>query len=139
MLLKDLTDELKLAVEWQRVPVALTNEDFEKMVFKAIEWLFVDTGRSLYYKYDDIYDNSSGQIELKYNLALDEKKYVMILAQIQFFKKVQTDVNNLVSYTTDALTVTNTHRPYAQLQNTLDALENERRITFYKMIRYLMQ
>lgn len=69
-------------------------------------------------------------------LPIDEEKYVLLVAQIAFFKKVQSDVNNIVSYTTDALSVANADKPYAHLQDTISNLENERRIVFYKMTNY---
>ncbi len=71
-----------------------------------------------------------------YDLPIDEEKYVLLIAQIMFFKKVQSDVNNIVSYTTDALSITNADKPYAHLQDTILNLENERRIVFYKMTSY---
>lgn len=70
------------------------------------------------------------------DLSIDEEKYVLLVAQILFFKKVQSDVNNIVSYTTDALSITNADKPYAHLQDTINNLENERRIVFYKMTDY---
>ena len=70
------------------------------------------------------------------DLPLDEEEYVMLAAQIGFFKRVATDVNNIVAYTTDALTITNADKPYANLKATIDDLERERRITYYKMSRY---
>jgi len=63
---------------------------------------------------------------------------VLICAQINFFKKVQADVNNIVGYTTDALTVTNADKPYVHLQDTIDKLEQERRIIYYKMVRFAL-
>lgn len=45
-------------------------------------------------------------------------------------------MNNIVSYTTDALSVANADKPYGHLQDTIGALENERRIVFYKMTDY---
>lgn len=53
-----------------------------------------------------------------------------------FFKKVQSDVNNIVGYTTDALSITNADKPYAHLQDTIGELEKERRIVFFKMVPY---
>ena len=71
-----------------------------------------------------------------YTLPIDEEKYVLLVAQISFYKKVQSDVNNIVGYSTDALIVTNADKPYAHLQDTITSLENERRIVFYKMTNY---
>ena len=72
------------------------------------------------------------------DLLLDEKRYVELSAKIEFFRKVQTDVNNIVGYTTDALTVTNADKPYMNLTATIDALEKERRVIHYKMIRHVL-
>ena len=72
------------------------------------------------------------------DLLLDEKRYVELSAKIEFFRKVQTDVNNIVGYTTDALTVTNADKPYMNLTTTIDALEKERRVIHYKMIRHVL-
>ena len=70
------------------------------------------------------------------DLPIDEEKYVLLTAEIAFFKKVQSDVNNIVGYTTDALSITNADKPYAHLQDTIRDLESERRIVFFKMTSY---
>lgn len=75
---------------------------------------------------------------LSEDLILDERRYVMLSAKIEFFRKVQTDVNNIVGYTTDALTVTNADKPYINLDTTITKLEKERRMIHYKMIRHTL-
>ena len=72
------------------------------------------------------------------DFLIDEIEYIICLCKIEFFKRVQTDVNNAFGYTTDALSVTNADKPYANLKNTLDDLEHERRILFNKMVRYTL-
>lgn len=61
----------------------------------------------------------------------------MIMAQIAFFNKVKTDVNNIVSYTTDALSITNADKPYANLKDSISELERERHNVFYKMLPFV--
>ena len=56
--------------------------------------------------------------------------------QIAFLRKVQTTVDDLTSYTTDALSVTHGDKPYANLQQTISDLESMRRTIWYKMARY---
>lgn len=131
----ELAEELKEATAWQRTPQPLGNWDYEKMIIKALKTLFIDTGRTFEYKqyaetddYDDLLFN--------YDLEIDEERYVLLTAQIAFFKRVQSDVNNIVSYSTDALTVTSADKPYTHLQDTISELENERRVVFYKMSRF---
>ena len=72
------------------------------------------------------------------DFPLDERRYIQICSLINFFAKVQSDVNNAFGYTTNALTVTNADKPYANLKDTIGNLDNERRIIYYKMVRYTL-
>ena len=152
-----LAEWLKEQTEWQETPVPLSDKNYINMVIDGIERLFVDTGRSEQYN-EELYmevvipdetkepgiDNETEETnETTYfgydaDFPLDEKRYIQICAQMNFFAKVQTDVNNTFGYSTDALTVTNADKPYANLKDTLDKLDNERRIIYYKMVRYTL-
>lgn len=151
----DLAQELKEDTEWQKTPDDVSMESYEKMILRGIRRLLVDTGRASIYnesliKDDDDIDTDDifaldymngdmeGNIFFDYDFQLDEIEYILLCAKIAFFKKVQSDVNNIVGYTTDALTVTNADKPYANLKDTIDDLQNERRIVFYKMVRYVV-
>lgn len=130
---------LKEKTEWQETPVPLTGADYINMVIDGIERLFVDTGRSEQYdeeRYTTIED--SGDYGYDAVFPLDERRYIQICSQINFFSKVQSDVNNTFGYSTDALTVTNADKPYANLKDTIGNLDNERRIIYYKMVRYTL-
>ena len=131
----ELASQLREMVEWQETPVALVQTDYEKMIINALKRLYVDTGRASEFTYNDILTENE---EVFYNrdLQIDEEAYLMLLARIEFFKKIQTDSNVQVSYVTDALSVANADKPYANLKNTIEDLENERRIIFYKMVRF---
>lgn len=133
----NLAEELKSRTEWQRTPEPLLLKDYSDMIVYGIKRLYIDTGRALQFKADYIKEVDGTQI-FSENLELDEEEYVLICAQINFFKKVQADVNNIVGYTTDALTVTNADKPYVHLQDTIDKLEQERRIIYYKMVRFAL-
>lgn len=109
------------------------------MIISGIKTLFIDTGRASAYNKNMItWEETEEGTALCFaqDLPIDEEKYVLLVAQIAFFKRVQSDVNNIVGYTTDALTVTNADKPYSHLQDTIANLENERRIVFYKMTNY---
>lgn len=133
----NLAEELKSRTEWQRTPEPLLLENYSDMIVYGLKRLYIDTGRALQIKADYIKEVDGAQI-FSENLELDEEEYVLICAQINFFKKVQADVNNIVGYTTDALTVTNADKPYVHLQDTIDKLEQERRIIYYKMVRFAL-
>ncbi len=49
---------------------------------------------------------------------------------------MQTDVNRIVGYATDALTITNADKPYANISQTIAELMNKQRILYYKMVRF---
>lgn len=136
-----LAEQLKKKTEWQETPEHLKDEDYIAMVVDGIERLFVDTGR--YNNYDEdlyqIVDDPKGEYYgYDGTFPLDERRYILICSQINFFSKVQSDVNNTFGYSTDALTVTNADKPYANLKDTIEKLENERRIIYYKMVRYTL-
>lgn len=128
--------ELKERTEWQETPEPVTFDNYLGMTLRALKRLFIDTGRAS--QYDVMKLTTLGDDSYNYDgtFFIDEEEYVLICAQIEFFKKVQSDVNNAFSYTTDALTVTSADKPYANLKNTIERLENERRIIYFKMVRF---
>lgn len=78
----------------------------------------------------DLYSEFSG------TLPLDEQQYVLVSAEIFFYSKVQTTVDALTSYSTDALSITHGDKPFANLQQKITDLKNDQRQIWYKMTRY---
>lgn len=126
-----LAEQLMDITRWQKTPEILPASDYEKMILKAIKRLLIDTGRAPLYSEDKVEtietevtdDEGNVTIETTVNFLMDfmidEEAYILICAQIEFFRRVQSDVNNIVGYTTDALTVTHADKPYANLMDTL--------------------
>lgn len=138
MMLTELIEELKDNTRWQKTPLPMMDSDYVNMTKRAIRQLYVDTGRASVYNSGLFTEDADGNVAFSSDLPADEIEYVLICAQINFFKRVATDVNNIVGYVTDALTVTNADKPYANLKDTMDRLESERRIKYYKMHRFAM-
>lgn len=136
--LTELIEELKDNTRWQKTPLPLMDADYVNMVKRAIRQLYVDTGRASVYNSGLFTEDAEANVSFSATLAADEIEYILLCAQINFFKRVATDVNNIVGYVSDALTVTNADKPYANLKDTMDRLENERRIKYYKMHRFAM-
>ena len=142
----ELMSELEEATQWQETPTPLFKEDYYKMVIRGIKKLFVDTNRPSAFDnsliIEEETENESGEItkEIFYDMDLNiiEEAYILLVSKIEFFKRIQTDVNDKFGYTTDALTVTGADRPYANLKNSIEELEKERRIIYYKMIDYTL-
>ena len=136
--LTELVEELKDNTRWQKTPLPLVDADYANMVKRAIRRLYVDTGRASVYNSGLFTCDEDEHWTFDADIAADEIEYVIVCAQLDFFKRVATDVNNIVGYVSDALTVTNADKPYANLKDTMDRLENERRIKYYKMHRFAM-
>ncbi len=123
-------------IEWQNVPDVVAQEDLTVLISDSIRNLYIMTGRALMFdesmftKEDDMYQSFSE------DQKLDEQEYVLITAEINFYRKVQTSVNELTSYTTDAMAVAHGDKPFANLQQTIDDARARERMYWYKMIRY---
>lgn len=137
-----LCEDLYRRIEWQKMPLSMSTAEKERMLAEAIIWgikdLFVITGRATtYYGHNYIYDEETGAVsEFSYDLLLDEEMYVMCKAQIEVYSKVRTQYNDLLGYTTNALTVTNADKPYSYLTGTIQELENQLKVYYYKMVRF---
>lgn len=133
--ISELAQDLKAQVEFQQTPRPMTDEEYELMVVHGLKRLFIDTGRADSYDSNKLYSIDD---ELVYdeNLNINEEEYIKIVSQMQFFQTVRASVNAMVSYSTDALSVTQGDKPYANITGTLKELENERRIVYYKMVPY---
>ena len=101
--------------------------DYQEIVRQAIRHLYVMTGRHTQYAADALPE-----------LDADEYEYVLTTAEIGFYRRVQSDVNRIVGYTTDAMSITNADKPYANISQTIAELTNRQRILYYKMTRYTM-
>lgn len=138
-----MTDIVALArrlykrIQWQATPQDITADDMCDFIAQAIRWLYTMTGRG--FTFDDLwfeYDGNGTVVSFLYDLPSDEKQYVLLSAQIDFFRKNQTSVDTLTSYSTDAMTVTHGDKPFANLQQMLDDLESQRNRVWHKMQRY---
>lgn len=71
-------------------------------------------------------------------LDADEYEYVLTTAEVSFYRRVQSDVNRIIGYSTDAMTITNADKPYANLSQTIAELLARQRVLYYKMTRYTL-
>ena len=128
----------------QRLEEPFTRDEYKALIVNAIKRLYVDTGRALIYNNDMFTTNPAEEDEpvnptlyFTADLLIDEEEYVLLIAEQAFLKIIQKDVNTMVSYTTDALSVQHGDKPYANLADSIEKLENLRRELLYRMIRYM--
>lgn len=137
----ELATELQELTAWQDTPQPLGSADYVRIVKRAVRNFFVDINRVSEFSKDKYITETIDEDEVIFydrEFLADEEVYILILCKIEFFQRVQTDVNNAFGYTTNALTVTNADKPYKNLAETLNGLYNERRIKFNKMVRYTL-
>lgn len=134
----DLASRQFTRIEWQNVPDTVTREDLTGFIADAIRYLYVLTGRATQFNEQDFTVDEDYYTEFAQDLLQDEKEYVLISAQIAFYQKVQTEVDAITSYSTDALSVTHGDKPFANLQTMIMDLQSRQRMIWYKMTRYHM-
>ncbi len=133
----DLAAELANRVYLQRSEKEFTSEEYIQLIENAIARLYVDTGRAL--QFDKLsFEDTGDAIYFSEDLKIDEKEYVLLIAEKSFLQIIQKDVNIITSYTTNALSVTGADKPYAHLADSIDKLEWQRRELLYRMIRYMV-
>lgn len=124
------------------IPVSFDEDQMDSLLsgllLEAIRHMFIKTGRYNQYSLDIFtFDEETGvAISMDYDLETDEYEYVLLYAKCGFLRKVQTLVNNIVGYTTDALSVTNADKPFQYLASSIAECEKELRKIFYSMVRY---
>lgn len=136
--LTELAEDLKAKTYWQITPTEMEDSQYLAMVLHGLKRLFIDTGRARQYNVLNLTTLDDGSYCYEGHFEIDEEEYIKICSQIDFFQKVQNAYNEKVSYTTDALSVTNADKPYANLKDTIANLENERRIVYFKMVRFVL-
>ena len=133
-----LAEKLKEEMEWQATPEALSDEQYADMIINGLEKLYIDTNRPTLYDKSLFILNDDGELIYNADLPINEIAYIMLCAKMAFLRKVQTDVNNIVSYSTNALSVANADKPYMNIKDSLMEFEHERRILYYKMVDYTL-
>jgi len=134
----DMAEELSEITVAQETPETFTANDYVKIVVRAVKQFFVDINYPEEYHYEYWTTNDEGELCYDRDFTVTEERYVEILAQLKFFEIVSLQYSDMVSYSTDAYSVANADKPYANLKDKIEKLEHERRIVFNKMIRYTL-
>jgi hypothetical protein len=83
--------------------------------------------------WDTDYDSTNKTIVR--DLTTNEYEYCMICGKIEVLKKLQTSWNDLVGYTTNALSVTNISKPFENIDKTINA--HEKRLVTLSTMSYI--
>ena len=116
----DIQNELVGNVKFQVVPIPMTLEDYASFTLQGVRRLYVDEGIEDSFLAE--YDKTTNT--LSRNLSLTEQEYAWTCAEINFRNQIKDDLANITGFTTDALSITNADKPYANAKGTIQALED---------------
>ena len=138
-----MTDLVKLAqrlhrkIKWQEVPEEVGWMDQIDLICDSIRKLYVISGRTFLFSEDKfIYDKEDVAVQFADNLEIDEIEWILLDAQIEFYKSVQSNVDDLTGYTTDAMAVTHSDRPYKNIGESINRLKGEQDVVWSRMVRF---
>jgi hypothetical protein len=127
-----LVNEFKKRTQFQQIPIQYTDADYEGFILSGVETLYIDLGNDILFKTEVDQVNYS----ISRDINVSEKEYILNAAEISFFETIQNDVNTIVGYTTDALSITNADKPYSNLAEQIQ-LKKDRNIELFPKIRAL--
>lgn len=134
-----MTNVIALAERLQRdlsmfnIASGLTQDDYVHYIIVGTEMFYNYTGQG-YSNVDDILVYEAGSvIAFSRDFALIERSYILVCAKIAIAEWARANKAELVSYTTDAISVAHGDKPFRNVSDMLAAYEQERRILHYKL------
>lgn len=151
-----MTDLVKLAqrlhrrIKWQEIPEELTSTDLIDILCDSIRMLYVISGRTFQFSEDMFIDtlpiedeedaiNSEDDIDgywFTETLELDEQEWVLLDGEIAFYNLALSNVDDLQSYTTDAMAVTHGDKPYKNIKSTIEDRQARQAVVWTRMVRF---
>lgn len=137
--LTPLANEVYYNVQWQQFPKLPPEETLQDLLHQAIKSalrrLYIVTGRALSFDGLTIVDEI-GEFTVDCNLPADEYEWTLLEALITLLGLVQANVNNIVSYTTNALSVANADKPFQYVTASMAQRLAAKNDVFLRMVRY---
>ena len=128
-LIDDIKDKLITNVRHQRTPATYTDDDYLTIAINGCRRFYNDTG--LEGSWDEEY--SDDDYTLTRTLNILEQQYCVVASEIEFFTEILLNWNTLVSYTTNALSIANSNKPFEQFERIIDKKEKKLVELFQKM------
>ena len=132
----DIAHRLFRKIKWQEVPEEVNHEDLVDLVCDAIRKLYVISGRTFMFSEDLFIEGEQNDIVFQNDMEIDEVEWVLLESQIEFYKTCQSNVDDLTSYTTDAMAVTHGDKPFKNIGETIDRLKAEQNVIWTRMVRF---
>lgn len=126
--LSKLVTELQERTQFQETPIAFDTTDYEGFVTNGAKRLYIDLG---YSNWTTEY-NATSKI-LTRDLSISEEEYVLIASEIAFFNEIKNNWSTIISYSTNALSITNGEKPYKNIDGMIKDLKDRLSELFYKI------
>lgn len=161
----NLAQRLHRRIKWQEIPEELDSSDLIDILCDAIRMLYVISGRTFQFSEDMFTDTpvvdeteESGEagetneteegtgeaqeepeekgLWFTNTLALDEEEWVLLEGEIAFYNMALSNVDDLQSYTTDAMSVTHGDKPYKNIKATVEDRQAKQAVVWTRMVRF---
>lgn len=127
-----LRNRLMAMTALQKTPIEYGEDDYNLLIVDGIKALYVDLNKSAIYKNE--FDEQDLCFLNGKELLISEEEYILLKAHLNFYKMIQADVNNIVGYSTDSLSITNADKPYANISNEMSRIETRLIDLFFKVV-----
>lgn len=127
-----LRNRLMAMTALQKTPIEYGEDDYNLLIVDGIKALYVDLNKSAIYKNE--FDEQDLCFLNGKELLIPEEEYILLKAHLNFYKMIQADVNNIVGYSTDSLSITNADKPYANISNEMSRIETRLIDLFFKVV-----
>lgn len=134
--LEPIIRELQNATEFQTTIREFEYLDYLRIVHNAIRQLYVDTGRALEYSEDLFIVDDEHKHWFNKKTEIDEVEYIIICSKLSFYDMVSKEYIDMISFTTNALTVSSAGNPYKNFKELIYDLQKRRREVYYGMSRF---
>lgn len=132
----------------------MDSSDLVEILKDAIRMLYVISGRTFLFSEEKFYtevithENSPAEeggeptceetegVFFEDTLELDEQEWVLLEGEIAFYNLALSNVDDLQSYTTDAMSVTHGDKPYKNIKQTVDDRKAKQDIVWTRMVRF---
>jgi len=118
--LTDIKTELISSIKFQATPIPMTDDDYQNFTIQGVKRLYIDEGIEDNFILD--YDKTANTITRTLNLT--EIEYARISSEISFRNQIKDDINAIVGYSTNAISITGANSPYKNAEATILLLEN---------------
>jgi len=131
----------------------MNSTDLIDLLRDAIRMLYVISGRTFQFSEDMFTDTMTVEtppeeeggepgeeiIEGAFftaDLMLDEQEWVLLEGEIAFYNMALSNVDDLQSYTTDAMAVTHGDKPYKNIKATVEDRQAKQNVVWTRMVRF---